>query len=115
MSVVGSLDGVALPAAAPPAAGAGEVPARVDDTAESSPDTAATVADQFSKHVEVALLAQQAHQQELQTRLDRMKADFNQAQEERSEMLREMNALRDMALEQAKKDDEVLKKYIAMI
>ena len=61
------------------------------------------------------MLAQQAHQQELQFKLDRMKADFNQAQEARSEMLREMNALRDMAIEQAKKDDEVLKKYIAMI
>ena len=44
-----------------------------------------------------------------------MKADFNEAQEERSEMLREMNALRDMAVEQAKKDDEILKKYVAMI
>ena len=61
------------------------------------------------------MLAQQAHQQELQFKLDRMKADFNQAQEAHSEMLREMNALRDMAIEQAKKDDEVLKKYIAMI
>ena len=62
-----------------------------------------------------AVLAAQSQQQLLQLRLDRMKADFNAAQEERSELLRESNALRDMALEQAKKDDEVLKKYIAMI
>jgi len=47
--------------------------------------------------------------------MDRMKADFNAAQEQRSEALREMNALRDMAVEQSKKDDEILKKYIAMI
>ena len=47
--------------------------------------------------------------------MDRMKADFNASQEERSEQMREMNALRDMAVEQAKKDDEILKKYIAMI
>jgi len=93
----------------------GDVPANIDDASESAPDTAATLAEAFSKHVEVALLAQQARQQESQLRVDRMKAEFNQAQEERSEMLREMNALRDMALEQAKKDDEVLKKYIAMI
>jgi hypothetical protein len=96
-----------------PASPAPESPA-LDDTAESGPDTAATAAA-FSKRAEVALLVQQARQQQVQGRLDRMKADFNQAQEERSEMLREMNALRDMALEQAKKDDEVLKKYIAMI
>ena len=96
-----------------PASPAPESPA-LDDTAESGPDTAATAAA-FSKRAEVALLVQQARQQQVQGRLDRMKADFNQAQEERSEMLREMNALRNMALEQAKKDDEVLKKYIAMI
>jgi hypothetical protein len=86
----------------------------LDDTAESLPDVA-TLADEFSKRTAFALVAQQSHMQELQLRLDRMKADFNEAQEERSELLRESNALRDMALEQAKKDDEVLKKYIAMI
>jgi len=105
----------AVPADAtrPPAPAAAA--ASIEDAAESAPDTAATLAEAFSKHVEVAMLAQQAHQQELQFKLDRMKADFNQAQEARAETLREMNALRDMALEQAKKDDEVLKKYIAMI
>ena len=86
-----------------------------DDTAETAPDTAITLADEFSKRAEVLMLAQQSHQQELQARLDRMKADFNAAQEQRSETMREMNALRDMALEQEKKDDEVLKKFIAMI
>jgi ATP-dependent Clp protease ATP-binding subunit ClpA len=110
----------------PPGAAPGGLPLRdalppadarrvLDDTAESLPDTAATLADEFSKRTAFALLAQQSHMQELQLRLDRMKADFNEAQEERSELLRESNALRDMALEQAKKDDEVLKKYIAMI
>ena len=44
----------------------------MDDTAESVPDTAATLAEEFSKHVEVALLAQQTHQQEMQLRIDRM-------------------------------------------
>ena len=79
------------------------------------PDTALTLAAEFSQRAEVLLLAQQSHQQELQAKLDRMKADFNASQEERSEQMREMNALRDMAVEQAKKDDEILKKYIAMI
>ena len=86
-----------------------------DDTAAAPPDTAVTLADEFSKRAEVLMLAQQSHQQVLQARLDRMKADFNAAQEERSEMMREMNALRDMAVEQEKKDDEILKKFIAMI
>ena len=86
----------------------------LDDTADV-PDTALTLANEFSQRAEVLLLAQQSHQQDLQAKLDRMKADFNAGQEERSEQMREMNALRDMAVEQAKKDDEILKKYIAMI
>ena len=79
------------------------------------PDTAMTLAADFAKRAEVMLLLQQSQQQVMQSRLDRMKADFNAKQEERTEALRELNTLRDMALEQAKKDDEVLKKYIAMI
>jgi len=59
-----------------PASPAPESPA-LDDTAESGPDTAATAAA-FSKRAEVALLVQQARQQQVQGRLDRMKADFNQ-------------------------------------
>jgi hypothetical protein len=100
-------------AVAPPAsAEAHPVP---DETADSLPDTAATLAQQFSKRVSVVLLEQQSQQQLAQLRIDRMKADFNDSQQERAELLREANVLRDMALEQAKKDDEVLKKYIAMI
>ncbi len=82
---------------------------------DMSPDSVSTLAEAFSKRAELLMLTQQSHQQELQLRMDRMKADFNAAQEQRSEALREMNALRDMAVEQSKKDDEILKKYIAMI
>lgn len=42
-------------------------------------------------------------------------AAFNDRLEERAELLREANALRDMMLAQLKADDDVLKKYIAMI
>ena len=101
-----------------PATSRGETDAArvpLDDTAETIPDTAATLAQEFAKRAEILLLVQQSQQQETQSRLDRLKADFNAKQEERTEALREMNALRDMALEQAKKDDEVLKKYIALI
>jgi hypothetical protein len=99
----------------PPRAAGPAPEAPLDETAESAPDTAALMADEFSKHVEYALVAQQTRQQEAQMKLDQMKSDFNDTEQERAELIREMNALRDMALEQAKKDDEVLKKYIAMI
>jgi len=87
----------------------------LDDTAETVPDTAATLAEDITRRAEVIMLAHQSLQQDQQAKLDRIRAGFNSAQEERSEMLREMNVLRDMAMEQSKKDDEILKKYIAMI
>ncbi len=42
-------------------------------------------------------------------------AQFDQTMEERAELEREANTLRDMMLAQLKSDDEALKKYIAMI
>jgi hypothetical protein len=86
----------------------------LDDTAESPLDVNALAAA-VSQRTELLMLAQQSEQQQLQLRLDRMRAHFNASQERRAELLREANALRDMAIEQAKKDDEILKKYIAMI
>ena len=87
----------------------------LDETADAAPDTAATLAEAFSKRAEILMLSTQGHQMQLQGRLDRMRAEFNAKQEERSEKLREMNMLRDMAMEQNKHDDEILKKFIAMI
>ena len=91
------------------------VPA-VDETAETMPDTASTLdARRAGAAREILLVATQSAQQQLQARLDAMRARFNGAQEVRAERLRQMNMLRDMAMEQAKHDDEILKKYIAMI
>lgn len=42
-------------------------------------------------------------------------AQFDQDMEERAELEREADVLRDMMLAQLKDDDEALKKYIAMI
>jgi hypothetical protein len=42
-------------------------------------------------------------------------AQFDEAMEERAELEREANVLRDLMLAQLKADDEALKKYIAMI
>ncbi len=100
---------------APRAIGSERDAVALDDTAESAPDTAMSLAESLSRRAVLLLLTEQTQQQKLQAHLDRIKAHFNATQEERAEMLREMNALRDMALEQAKKDDEVLKKYIMMI
>lgn len=104
----------AKPAAEPkPVASPGDAP--LDDTAETAPDTAATVAEQLTRRTEALLLKLHEREALQQARIDRMKSDFDNAQAVRSELMREMNVLRDMALEQQKKDDEVLKKYVAMI
>lgn len=102
---------------APDAALAHAVPAagKLDEMADAPSDSVTTFAEQVSRRAAIVLLRQQSMQTDLQLKLDRMRADFNAAQEERSEQMREMNALRDMAVEQGKKDDEILKKFIAMI
>jgi len=98
------------PAALPPAAAP-----PLDATSEGPSDAVNALAEAVSRRTEMLMLAQQSQQAQLQLRLDRMRMQFNAAQEHRAERLREANVLRDMALEQAKKDDEVLKKFIAMI
>jgi hypothetical protein len=115
------MDATIGPVAAPPQAAvalgpgiAPELPP-LDDTADVPQDSVATYAEAVSRRTELFMLAAQSRQQDQQMRLDRMRANFNEAQERQTERLREMNALRDMAIEQAKKDDEILKKYIAMI
>lgn len=49
------------------------------------------------------------------TKVARRQNAFDDLMEERAEIEREANALRDMMLAQLKADDEALKKYIAMI
>ncbi|GAC1302020.1 MAG: hypothetical protein NVSMB19_10870 [Vulcanimicrobiaceae bacterium] len=118
MSVAAPAGAIDPPASAPPARPAAEAAAAsqpLDETAETVADSVTTFADRVSRRAQFVLLRQQSIQTDLQLRLDRMRADFNAAQETRSEQLREMNALREMAVEQGKKDDEILKKFIAMI
>jgi hypothetical protein len=47
--------------------------------------------------------------------LERRTEEFDQVTRMQAEIEREMNALRDMAMEQMKKDDENLKKWIELI
>ena len=113
-TTIGDPPALGAPANSPVGSDAEPKVSPLDDTAETN-DQVVTLALALSKRAQVMLLRTQSMQQDLQLRVDRMKADFNAAQEERSEQLREMNALRDMAVEQGKKDDEILKKYIGMI
>jgi hypothetical protein len=92
---------------------AGE-PASFDSTAESAPDSAASAAADAAR-AEHLLVVGHLDEQARQTRLDRLRAAFDADQAERAESLRELNVLRDMALEQQKHDDEILKKWIALI
>jgi len=87
----------------------------LDDTAESVPDGVASLAAEISKRAAVLLLAQKRLEQEQGARLAKVHSEFNAGQEERSELLREADTLRDMAMEQMKKDDEILKKWISLI
>ncbi len=94
---------------------AGQPADAVDDTAETAPDTAATITDDLVRRAEVLMLKARLDDQDRQAQLDSMRSEFDFAQQQRAELLREMNILRDMALEQMKKDDEVVKKWIALI
>jgi hypothetical protein len=87
----------------------------LDVTAESTPNTETAVAERLVKHAELALVEQQAGTQEREARLDRLRMNFDANQKEHAELLREMNTLRDMAMEQMKQDDANLKKWIALI
>jgi hypothetical protein len=102
-------------AAREPGTPGGKTDGPLDDTAEATPDTAATVAEELTRRTEALLLKLHEREALQQARIDQMKSDFDNAQAVRAELLREMNILRDMAVEQQKKDDEILKKYVAMI
>jgi hypothetical protein len=113
---VDALGGVPPPPAAAAGATAPAAPAHpLDATAETTPDTAISVADDLAKRAELMLVEQQILAQAREARMDRLRMTFDAEQKERAELLREMNSLRDMAMEQMKLDDEHLKKWIALI
>jgi hypothetical protein len=103
------------PAAAPSSSRAAPPDAiePLDVTAETAADTE-SLADTIARRAEMMVVKQNEADQESQLRIDRMRAEFDDAQAERAELLREMNVLRDMAIEQQKHDDEILTKWIAL-
>jgi hypothetical protein len=103
-------------AATSPAAGSSPSPATdsLDVTADGAPDTEA-LSDAIAQRAALMVVKQNEINEESQLRIDHLRSEFDDAQAERAELLREMNVLRDMALEQQKHDDEILKKWIALI
>ncbi len=58
---------------------------------------------------------EQAKEVRLELLLQRQRDRFDFQTEERTELEREYNTMRDMMLAQEKNDDEIVKKYVAMI
>ncbi len=51
----------------------------------------------------------------VQQRVDAQHTAFDESQAEHAELLRELAALEDLMMEQLKNEDEIMKKWIAMI
>jgi hypothetical protein len=73
------------------------------------------LADAIAQRTQLRLLQQKAGDDARQGELDRLAQEFDFAQKERAELLREYNLMRDLALEQTKKDDEAVKKFMALV
>jgi len=80
-----------------------------------SGDVAETIADEVARRTELVMLAQRKSMDAEELAIDRVRSAFDMHEAERAEYLREWNAMRDLSMEQMKKDDEILKKWIALI
>ena len=80
-----------------------------------SPDVAASIADEVARRTELVMVAQRKQADADDLVMDRVRTQFDLHEQERAEYLREWNAIRDLAMEQMKKDDDILKKWIALI
>jgi hypothetical protein len=107
--------GVSPAATASLPGGEPDAPAPLDVTAESGDDEVASLADRAARRAELILVAKRLKDQDRQADIDRIHAEFDANAAERAELLRQMNVLRDMAMEQLKHDDEILKKWITRI
>lgn len=87
---------------------------RIDD-ASPAERRLERLADAVARRTQLRLLQQKAGDDARQVELDRMREEFDFEQKEHAELLREFNLMRDLALEQTKKDDEAVKKWIALI
>jgi hypothetical protein len=123
--VIAAAGGPVQPGAAaeapPPRAGADKALADADDDAapvtpsEPQIDTAESTSDEVARRAERLLVRAHLETEANELQLDRIRKDFDMHEQERAEYVREWNAIRDLAMEQMKHDDEILKKFIALI
>jgi len=100
------------------AAAAGETEHHTAETTSATPvepDIAGTIADEVARRTELVMLTQRKEIDASELAMDRMRAHFDEREQERAELLREWNVMRDMAMEQMKRDNEIMKKWITLI
>jgi predicted secreted protein len=88
---------------------------RIDDASAAAQQRLERLADAIARRTQLRLIQQKAGDDARQAELDRLQQDFDFSQKERAELLREFNLMRDLALEQTKKDDEAVKKWMALV
>lgn len=88
---------------------------RIEDANGAPERRLEQLADTIARRTQFRLLQQKAGDDARQAELDRLRQEFDFAQKERAELLREFDLMRELALEQAKKDDEAVKKWMALI
>ena len=85
----------------------------IDDAA--APGGLDGTVEAMTRHVQLAMLAQEAAVEQQRLALERMRSAFDYKAQLTAEYQRERNLLRDLAAEQRKKDDEFVKKMISLI
>ena len=86
-----------------------------DAQPQPSADMAETIADEIARRTELLMVAQRGKADAREFEIDRMRTEFDLHEQERAELLREWNVTRDAAMEQMKHDDDIVKKWIALI
>ncbi len=89
--------------------------AAAEAAAQPQPDIAETIADEIARRAELLMVAQRGKADAREFEIDRMRTEFDLREQERAEFLREWNVARDLSMEQLKHDDEIVKKWIALI
>lgn len=84
-------------------------------TSVIQPDLASTIAEDIARRAELLMVTQRRQADARELAVDTVRTEFDLHEAERAELLREWNLTRDMAMEQVKKDDEIVKKWIALI
>jgi len=78
-------------------------------------DLAGSIADEVTRRTELLIVQQRKQASADELAIDKVRTEFDLHEQERAELLREWNSMRDLAMEQMKHDDEIVKKWIALI